>query len=77
MDAKQWVCALCGRGTSKPAVLIGAEAVGPVCARRARLIQAAKYSSKGSRMRLGFASRSPRGTAAATTGDRFDGIDNA
>ena len=77
MMAGGWSCALCGRRTTKPAVLIGSEAIGPVCARRAGLIQAAKSGSKGSRIRLVFASRSPRGTAAATTGDLFDGIDNA
>ena len=77
MTVPAWSCALCGRRTTKPAVLIGAEAIGPVCARRAGLIEAAKSSGKGSRIRLFFASRSPRGTAAATTGDLFDGIDNA
>ena len=77
MTAVGWSCALCGRHTAKPAVLIGSEAIGPTCARRAGLIQAAKSSSKGSRIRLVFASRSPRGTAAATTGDLFDGIDDA
>lgn len=31
-------CALCGRTTLQPAVLIGAEAIGPKCAKRAGLI---------------------------------------
>ena len=77
MTVFAWSCALCGRRTAKPAVLIGSEAIGPVCARRAGLIKAAKSSSKGSRIRLVFAPRSPRGAAAATTGDLFDGIDDA
>ena len=77
MMAGGWSCALCGRRTTKPAVLIGSEAIGPVCARRAGLIEAAKSSGKGSRIRLFFASRSPRGMAEATTGDLFDGTEDA
>lgn len=36
------VCALCGRPMSEAAVLIGNMPVGPVCARRAGLLQLAK-----------------------------------
>lgn len=52
MTAFLWSCAICGRSTAKPAVLIGSEAIGPTCARRAGLIQAAKKSGKASRVRL-------------------------
>lgn len=40
------ICALCGRSTV-PAVFIGAEPVGPTCARRAGLLKL-----KGGRVRL-------------------------
>lgn len=30
-------CSICGRTTMKPAVLLGAEAIGPTCAKRAGL----------------------------------------
>lgn len=72
-----WACAICGRTTWKPTILIGEEAIGPVCARRAGLIKAAKSSGNGTRFRLFSALRSPRGVPAATTGDLFDGIDDA
>ena len=71
-----WVCAMCGRQTTKPAVLIGEDAIGPVCARRAGLIQVAKSSGKGGRIRLFSASRAPRGMATPTTGDPFEGIED-
>ena len=60
MMAAGWSCALCGRHTSKPAVLIGSEAIGPVCARRAGLIQAAKKSGKLSRVQLFRGQSAPR-----------------
>ena len=41
-------CALCGRVTLDPAVLIGAEPIGPKCARRAGLLKLAKV--KGGRV---------------------------
>ena len=60
MMAAGWSCALCGRHTTKPAVLIGKEAVGPVCARRVGLIQAAKKSGKASRVQLFSRAGAPR-----------------
>lgn len=60
-------CALCGRTTLKPAVMIGAEPVGERCARRAGLLE----PRKGSRVRiLGGRSRTPR--AKDTTPDMFE-----
>lgn len=35
-------CALCGRVTLKPAVMIGAHPIGPTCARKAGLMPLAK-----------------------------------
>lgn len=72
MMAAGWSCALCGRHTSKPAVLIGSEAIGPVCARRAGLIQAAKKSGKLSRVQLFSRSNAPRGDTR--TRDLFEEV---
>lgn len=44
-------CALCNRVTLHPAVFIGAEPVGPSCARKANLLPLARR--KGSRVTLG------------------------
>lgn len=41
-------CALCGRVTLDPAVMIGSEPVGPKCARKAGLLKFAKV--RGSRV---------------------------
>ncbi|MEN6536668.1 MAG: hypothetical protein ABFD89_23635 [Bryobacteraceae bacterium] len=60
MTAFLWSCAICGRSTAKPAVLIGSEAIGPTCARRAGLIQAAKKSGKTSRVQLFSRAAAPR-----------------
>lgn len=44
-------CAICGRVTLQPAVMLGAEPIGPKCARRARLLKPAKRP--GSRVTAG------------------------
>ena len=61
MRAGVWSCAICGRSTAKPAVLIGSEAIGPTCARRAGLIQTAKKVGKASRVQLFARSTAKRG----------------
>ena len=63
----------CGGHTAKPAVLIGAEAIGPACARRAGLIQAAKKSGKSSRVQLFSRSSAPR--EDSRTRDLFEAIE--
>lgn len=40
-------CALCGRGLDAPTVLIGNLPVGPVCARRAGLLEKARKTPGG------------------------------
>ena len=70
MTGPAWSCALCGRRTTKPAVLIGPEAIGPVCARRAGIIQAAKKSGKLSRVQL--FSRSHAQSGDTKTRDLFE-----
>lgn len=50
-------CAMCGRPT-EPAVMIGAEAIGPTCARRAGLL--GRKPPKGSRVRFIGYKASPR-----------------
>lgn len=41
-------CALCGRSLTTPTVMIGSEAIGPVCARKAGLTKLARKT--GSRV---------------------------
>lgn len=60
-------CAFCGRIT-EPAVMIGAEAVGPTCARRAGLL--GKKAPKGSAVRI--VSYKPKPTEAHETIDMFE-----
>lgn len=59
-------CAICGRVTMKPAVLLGAEAIGPTCAKRAGLT--AIKPRAGSRLVL------PRHQRSATP-DKGDTLD--
>lgn len=58
-------CAICGRQTN-PAVFIGAEAIGPTCARKAGLTKA--KMPKGSRLRFVVAGPREKGPQ---TGDLF------
>ena len=50
-------CAICGRVTLNPAVMLGAEPIGPKCARRAGLLKLKRLS--GSRIAAGVR-RSPK-----------------
>ena len=72
----RWKCAICGRPTAKPALLIGEEAIGPVCARRAGLLKAAKSAGKRSRFRV--CSHGPRAASEIpATGDLFEDANDA
>lgn len=62
-------CAICGRPT-KPFVTIGAEIVGPKCARRAGLLPS--RMPKGSRVR--FTKPSPVAREDNKTLDLFEGL---
>lgn len=61
-------CALCGRVTLQPAVMIGAEPVGPKCARRAGLLAVSKRA--GSRV-LAVSRVGRRGVGDGGTMDLF------
>lgn len=64
-------CAICGRPTLKPAVLLGAEAIGPTCARRAGLT--AIKPRAGSRMVLPRHQRRP--SERGETLDLFESLE--
>ena len=65
-------CAICGRPT-EPAVMIGSEAVGPRCARKAGLYAVA--ATKGSRVRhVGRRTRAPKERLPETI-DMFEGLE--
>ena len=64
-----WRCALCGRLTLNPSVLIGAEPVGPKCAKRAGLLEAVKRP--GSRVFTAPASTRRERPACPVTLDLF------
>ncbi len=66
-------CALCGRYTSKPAAMIGDQAVGPTCARRAGLL--AVKPKAGSAVRI--LNHKPRKTddESGRTLDLFEGLE--
>lgn len=63
-------CAMCGRPT-EPAVMIGAEAIGPTCARRANLI--GRKPPKGSSIRIVRHTARPR-TPEHETIDMFEDL---
>lgn len=65
----KWRCALCGRVTLQPAVMLGAEPIGPKCARRAGLLKLSKR--KGSRLFSGKHHAAHRDTK---TRDLFEGL---
>ena len=50
MSGARYTCALCGRRTA-PFAFIGAEAIGPTCARRAGITPAKLKATKGTRLR--------------------------
>ena len=64
------ICALCGRAT-EPAVMIGQEAIGPKCARRAGLL--GSKAPKGGRVRV--LGRRPARSDGPQTMDLFAGLD--
>lgn len=59
-----WRCALCWRLTLNPSVMVGAEPVGPKCAKRAGLLAATK--APGSRVRIFEGRRQPRPACPVT-----------
>ncbi len=65
------ICALCGRQT-KPAVLIGNEAIGPTCARNAGLLSI--KPPKGSRVK--FLTNHLKNTKGPRTLDLFPEIES-
>jgi hypothetical protein len=65
----KWRCAICGRVTLQPAVMLGAEPIGPKCARRAGLLKLAKRP--GSRLSAGKRHAPHRD---AKTRDLFEGL---
>jgi hypothetical protein len=65
------ICAMCGRPT-QPFVMIGREAIGPKCAKKAGLTPA--KTPKGSR--LIFPKIRPVREDVPTTGDLFEGMDD-
>ena len=64
------ICAMCGRPTT-PFVLIGREAIGPKCARKAGLTPT--RAPKGSRLQ--FLKQKPTREDYPTTGDLFEGLE--
>ena len=64
-------CAMCGRPT-EPAVMIGTQAVGPKCARRAGLL--AKKQPKGSSIRIVSYKAAAR-TSEPQTIDMFENLE--
>ncbi len=68
----RYTCALCGRQT-QPFVFIGAEAVGPKCAKRANLTPGKVAKAKGNRLR--FARPVARREAGPRTADLFENLD--
>ena len=65
------ICAMCGKPT-KPYVLIGREAIGPKCAKRAGLTP--MKAPKGSRLKFVKAKKSPRERVPETL-DLFDELE--
>ena len=63
-------CAICGRVTLQPAVMLGAEPIGPKCARRAGLLKLAN-KRQGSRL---FTNKRHAPHRDAKTRDLFEGL---
>lgn len=64
-----WRCAICGRVTLQPAVMLGSEPIGPKCARRAGLLTLTKR--RGSRV---APSRRLATKRDGRTRDLFEGV---
>ena len=67
--ASRPICAMCGRPT-QPFVMIGREAIGPKCAKKAGLTPS--KAPKGRRLR--FVRAKPEREDGPTTGDLFEGL---
>ena len=67
------ICAICGRATAKPAVMIGTEAIGPACARKAGLL--ATKPRAGSAVKILKHKPEPRAQEPGLTGDLFEGME--
>ena len=65
-------CAICGRVTHKPAVMIGTEAIGPACARKAGLL--ASKPRAGSSLKI-LKHQPTKADERGRTGDLFEGME--